>query len=205
MVCQSSETAGHTGELFLRLAVAFVNTTALWASPRSILGINFQDRNPRQLCLVQDELLKLIKGPAMQRSPLRLSNRYPLTDAFERLNGNRTRGALSLGYKALANYMVGVFGKAFLLAGQSLETTLGRLGAFLLEFFSETAVSVSNVVNMPSRENLTVTVGRNVDNTQVNTQNTHGLDGSGSGGFTGCSQVEVTPYQEQIGFAVLGL
>jgi hypothetical protein len=118
-------------------------------------------------------------------------------------NGNRSLSALSLSYNAFADNVVCVLSKSSLFTRQLFEAAFGGLGLFGLQLLSEAAVSVSGIVDLRTGKGLTIGIGGNVDDTQVNPKHANRVKGVFRGEFTRGTKVELTINQNQIRFALL--
>lgn len=66
----------------------------------------------------------------------------PIADAFEILDGDAASGAFSHSHDALADDVIGIRGKARLLAAAPLQQPFGALGALLLKFPPQLLIAV---------------------------------------------------------------
>jgi hypothetical protein len=164
------EITAYTAEFSPSFTVSFINTTASRTRPGSITGVNLNKGDAHSLGFVLDKALKLVKRPVMQRSSLRLANRYPITNALKVFQGNRFSLCLGLCYNAFADDVVGVARKATLFTRQFFEPPLGRLGLLLLEFTSKASMSMSDMIDVATRAGFALSIGSDIDNPQVDPQ-----------------------------------
>ncbi len=170
VVCGPRVPAGYATKKRLRWTVGPLSVPTGGTLPGSVTGIDKDHRYSSPLRFVLDLLDQVTERPAMQRSPLGLPEPYPFANPLEVFQGNTAPGALSLGYDAFADTVVEVVGEAPLFARKLFQTTLGRLGALLLQLLPESPVAVSDRVQVLARVGLAVRVGGDVDDTQVDPQ-----------------------------------
>jgi len=161
---------GYATKKRLRRTVDPLGVPAGRTLPGGVLWVNPDQRHPGPLRFVPDFLAQVMERPAMQRSPLGLPEPYPFANPLEVFQGKAAPGALSLGYDAFADAVAQVVGEVPLFARKLFQTTLGRLGALLLQLLPESSVAVSDRVQVLARVGLAVRVGGDVDDAQVNPQ-----------------------------------
>jgi len=191
VVGESSEPAGHTGEEGLRLPVGFIHRPAGRARPAGVLRVHQDHRDPRQSCFVTDEGPQLPEGPAMQRRPLAATNREPIADAREVLQGNRPTGVFRGGDEGLADAMVGVGGESPFLPRPLLEQALRCLRALPLELLAQPPVAMAQAVQMPRRVNASIRIHGDVRHAQIHAKGIVKVSRLGVLHFTGRQQEKV--------------
>lgn len=183
----------------------FIDATTFRTGARGVAGVNMDDLHAITPRLVRDLLLKVINCPAMQSGSLRLSNRYPVANTTQVFQGDPALSALSLNHDAFADTVVGVPGKSVFLTRQFLESSLGRLGAFLLQLVSASSVAMTYMVDVAGLVRLAVTVHRDIDNTPVYTQKRLHLLGRWFFNLAGRQQVPLALVEPQVRLALLML
>lgn len=119
---------------------------------------------------VGDELAELVESPGMPLIAMFVSNRDPLSDTcqvFERECLARYGGFL---HQGLRDAVVHVLLEAALPARVLSETSLGVLGSNFLQPLAAQMVVTANNVNHRATKGLTLAIGRQIDDAQVNTQ-----------------------------------
>lgn len=154
-----------TDEFRLRLAIGLRDIPALATRPAGISGIDQEDGDPCQLCLVADKSQKLIKSPLSKSLPLAFFNRDP--EPFKVLKGNSPSGVLRQPDNPFSNGVIGVALKSAFSARQLFKVPLGRFCSFLLEGFSKGIDFNANLVNLLTRKGLAVRSGNKVANSEV--------------------------------------
>ena len=163
-----------TPELLLSRAIGLIREPADKAGLRGIGGVNGLHRHARALGLVADKALQLPKRPVVQPLPLALGGLNPLADVLEVFKRNGPRGAFSLGNDAFRNRVIGNGLKPALFAGELLKPARGGTSADGLQDAPARGVVSAYSLNLRATERCPVAVSRNIDNTQVNAQNTVG-------------------------------
>lgn len=201
VVCESRETAGHTGETRLTETIAFIDAATFGASAAGVLGIDQDHRHTRTPRLVRDKRAQLKEGPTMQRGSLAATNRNPLANPTQVFEGNRSLCVFRLRHKLLADAMVGIFRKTSFLARKFLQFALGRPRALGLQLGAQSAVVAAHGVDMAGRVEVSIRVNSNVLYTQVHTQHTIYLNRLSLCHFNRGREKERTVCQYQIRFA----
>ena len=93
-------------KLRLRWSVLLVNIAAFRAFPAGVSRIDQDDRDTKNLTLIRDKAPELCERPAMQRSPLAATNRYPGPDMRQIFQRDTSAGALRRSYDALADVVI---------------------------------------------------------------------------------------------------
>jgi len=155
--------------------VALIHKTAYWTSYGGALGVNKHHWHSAQPRLVNDELPKLVECPRGESSTLVASNGCPSSNALKVLKGNTKRSCLSLCYYPLGYTMIDIGHKAMLLLRELLKKSFCRLCALRLQSGSKFPITLSEAVDLPADEHLTVTRGSSVNNAEVNAQEALGI------------------------------
>lgn len=170
MVSQAREPALNTGEGSLIGAISFIDMTTAGTGTACVAWVNRDHWHAHLLGLVFDKGAELGKRPARQGCSLGLSSRYPLANMRQFFQRNTTSGVFSLCNNVFANRVVYIFGETLFFAGQFLEAATRRLRAFALQLSAQFAVTEAHSLHALALVNGSVTVGGNVGNAQVNTQ-----------------------------------
>ena len=186
-------------------SISFINITANGASLRGVGRIDERYRHTGQLRLVREECAQLCKRPAMQRSSLRLASPYPKADARKFFQGNPAPGAFSLLYDAFADAVVHVGSEASFFAGQLLEATLGRFGAFLLQTLAQATMAMTDIIDVLGGVYLAIGIGGNVDHAEIDAEEAVNVNRIWCLNFARTEQVELTANQAQVAFAAMAL
>src|SRR3712207_5749944 len=111
-----------------------------------------------------------MKCPTVEYTPLPPASPDPRTDALQILKGKRALRACGLVYKAFGDDVVGVRGKATLLARQLLEPAACRFGALPLELGAQPALAIAHVLDVRSAHHLAIARRGDVRHPQIDTQ-----------------------------------
>ena len=166
-----------TGEQTLLLAISFIHIPTLRTRPGGVARVHQNQPHPRPLRLVGDLLSQIVEAPGIPLPPLALSNRYPLQDTLQVLQGNPATGVFRPLHQLLRNPMI------FLPA--LLQQALGRLRALALQ--------AAQPVDLPARVPVRIAVHGDVLHPQVHTQVTVRLCRRRRFLLTGSQQVELSP------------
>ncbi len=158
-------------------------------------------------------LAQLAKGPAVQPGALAAPDPDPRAQAPQVFQGQRPLRALRLDHELLADTMVGVAGKALLLARQFLQFAFGRSAAHLLQFaplaakgMDDAALTMADVIDMAvgsCRVHFAVRVQRHIADAQIHPQSTLNFLGRRFCHLAGGMQVEAAFSKHQITFSLL--
>jgi hypothetical protein len=130
-------------------------------------------------------------------------NPRPLANALEIFKHNRPLRAFGFGNQTLANSVVCVLLKAALATCKSFQVALGRLGADLLERLPATLIPLAAALNRLTRKRFAVAVGCQVDDTQIDTQETFRVERLRRFNLSSGEQIPLASHECQIGFAAL--
>lgn len=108
----------------------------------------------------------------MQSHSLTTTNRYPVANATEQLDGYIGLSVLRRCGNALTDVVVYPSRKAALFARKFFQTTTAGLCAFGLEFLSESSMSKSNVVDSLGAMNRAIAIDSNVSDAHVDAKDT---------------------------------
>ena len=182
-------------------AIKSVHGPAARAGTAGVSGIN---KNHRQACasgLVRDKRPKLVERPAVQRGALAARNRKPRPNALQIFQSNRSLCVFRLRHKLLGDYVIHIPGKAFLLARDSFQSATRRLGALSLQSATQTAVTVSDAIDLTGRVYLTIRVNRDVPYAKIDSQSTLNRNRVSFLYFIGSIEEESTTKNDQVCFA----
>ena len=205
VIRQASEPADPTGELRLRDPIGFTDVTTHWAGPAGVIGIHKNHRHTSSLSLVSHKAPQLGKRPAVEGGPLRASNRCPQADARQFFQGQGSVGVFRFGYQMFADAVVGISCKSAFLTRQALEFALGGGRAFGLEFGSQEAIAVADMVDRLARMDLPLVVDGNVDDAQIHAQGPFNHTGLGFLRLTGRQEEKSASGEERVAFALAPL
>ena len=134
---------------------------------------------------------------------LPLPNRSPLADALEILKSDCAICVFSGINKVLRDTMVHVFGKAAFFSLSFYEKACCRLRSFLLKVFSNTMVSFSETIEMPTRKSFAIGGGGDIFNTKINPKKILKVIRGWFLNLTGCGEVKFALYIKEVRFALL--
>jgi hypothetical protein len=161
-----------TTKLSLAFAIAAFRMSTRATSLAGVGRINQLDPHACQLRLVDDERPQLREAPIAVPRSLLPSNPCPRSDALEILKDDRPLRAFGFGNQPLANVVVGIFLKAPLAAGESLQLAFGRSGSDLLERLTTTRIPLTAALDMFTAKGFAIAVGCQPDHAQIDTQDT---------------------------------
>jgi hypothetical protein len=95
----------------LRRAVGFIDVTIGGASAAGVPRVNQEYRNTGTFDFVGHESAKLVEHPTVQGCPLRATNRNPLPNTLQILQGNSSICVFRFGNQLFTDAVIGVFGK----------------------------------------------------------------------------------------------
>jgi hypothetical protein len=193
----AGEPARSTGEQTLRLAIGSIHMPTLRTGPGSVARVHQDQRDPCPLRLVGDPLSQIKETPGVVLPPLAFSNRYPVPDALQILQGNPATGVFRPLHQFLRNPMVFLPGKPPFLLPAFLQQAFGRLRALALQAAAQLAMALPQPVDLPARIPVRIAVDSNVFHPQVHAQVTVHL--------TGSQQVEDSLHQAQVALPALPL
>ena len=201
MIGVIGESARCANKLRLASATAFIDDTARETCARSIAWINGNNLNTGNPALVFDKRPKLIKSPSAVHRSLASLNRCPLADALQILDGNPASGVFGLCYDTLADGVVHVGTETGLLARETLEMALGRLGADGLQGSAELVLPLAGGFNNCSTMPPTVGIDGKVSDSEIHAQPVGRFNGSAVGDFDGNVEEELSVAVDEIGLA----
>jgi hypothetical protein len=143
---------------------------ALIAGATAVARINHDDGHARERCLVLHEGSQLMEGPARVPDTLPLPKPFlrPVPDPLEIFKSDPPVGAFGLGNDGLRDAMVLVAPESTLPAGKFPEPLLCPFGSTPLEPPPVAMVSLSDALDIGPRMDLTLGIGREVDDAKVN-------------------------------------
>ena len=200
-VGRPSEATPDTPKGGLIRTITLIDQPTGRTGPRSIAGINQDDRYPDPFCLILDKYPQLIKRPTMLATPLSLFNRHPVANPLEVFQGNSAPRVLGFRHQLFGDAMVFICRKALFLAAAFLQETFSRFRAFFLQALAQFGMALAQAVDVASRVSLTVRIGGNVHNAQIGPQPGIGLKRRGIGDIDHNGQIELAVPINQIGLA----
>lgn len=162
--------AEFADKLRLTLAVGFFTVTARRASAAGVARVNRNNPHARNGRFIFQKVSQLSESPVGMLGSLRFLNRRPLTNTFEFFKGYRSNRVFSLRDKLFRNAMVHIALIAALLAAQFLEPALGRACANRLQDAATFLIPLAFALNCCAGVTLTVAIGCNVGDAEVNTK-----------------------------------
>jgi hypothetical protein len=161
------------------------------------------NHDPYKLGFVLDKRPQLIESPRVLLPPLALANRYPVTDTAEVFQGDTPAGVFSLCNNTLTDSVVDIRGKTSLFAGTLFEKPLGLLRTFGLELAPEFSMSLPKPVDLRPRVSLTVRVGDDINDAEVNTKKAIGFVGCRFWSIYHNRKVEDSVSEDKVGLSNL--
>ena len=116
-----------------------------------------------------------MEAPTMLEATLSLPNRDPLANPLEVFEGDPPRGVFGFRDQLLTQAMVHITGEALFFPSPPFQQPLGGLGAFGLQLRSEARMTRPQPIQVCPRMLLTIGVGGNVDDSEVDTQPVVGI------------------------------
>lgn len=186
----------------MRFAIAFVDTATSGAGATRVARIDRDHGDACPPCLVLDEGAQLMKGPTVQDRSLAAASSCPQANALEVFKSNPACGVFGGLYDLLADDVVHVRGEAALLAGEALETALGRAGLLLLEFGAEPPLAKAHTFDGLALMERAVAVRSDVGDAEVNAEKVVGDDLRLLVHVTSLKKEEVAVAEDKITLAV---
>lgn len=186
----------------MRGTVGFVGMPTLRTFPAGVARVYKDNRHTSQTRLVLDKLAKLVESPVCVSCPLPAPKPEPSTNAHQVFEGNPASGALRFLHDALADAVIGIGLKTPLLARQLAQLSLGRTGAFALQVAAAVREFTAIIFNRRAIVGLTLTVGGDVNNTQVYAEELAHVACGRLFHFTSLEKVELTAPVDQIRLAL---
>ena len=185
--------------------ISFVNATTYRTSPTGVSGVHQDHGNANQLCLVLDLLAQVVEAPRRMLSPLSLANRYPVSYARKVLKGNSAPGVFGFLNNFLGDYVVDVVSHALFFASALLEQTTRCLGSLTLQLCTKAGVAMAQTIEVVARVILAITGRGNVDNAQINAEESGRLNLRRFLNVAGGQQVPLALNKCQISLTLAGL
>ncbi len=169
--------------------------------PRSIPRINGDYRNSRDLRFILDECSQLTERPVPYFSSPRLLNPNPLANPGKLLQDDRPLRAFGFFDELFRNLVidVGRIARFFLLP--CAQTSFCALRLLLLKSASQLAMALSQIARMGAGERLSVTVGGDARNSEIDSQIIIRIVGSLFTYVDRGKQIPLAVAVNQIGFA----
>ena len=175
----ASKPASDAFENGLSAAVGLVNQPALRTRPRCVPRVHCDEHDASSKSLVRQKRAKLIEGPAMQTPSLSAaSNRYPVSNPTEVLDGDPSAGVSGLGNDPLADPVVFDGLESPLLSGQLLQVALCTLAPDSLQTLAKRGVAVTHGLYLIADVGFSIGIDGDVGDAEVNTKRCVGGAGS---------------------------
>lgn len=160
----------------MSFAISFVDVAALWTRSACVPRIDNNHWYAAALRFICDKLTKLRKRPSMQACSLCFSGLNPLANMRQILNGNSKMGAFGTANNLLRDAVVYMFMKSSLLARQFLEFTFSGSSTSFLQAGSTLTEFGSKFFNIGTAIRTALTVECQVNDSNINTQNSVDTD-----------------------------
>src|SRR5215211_3717981 len=195
-----------TTKLGLAFAVAAFDVPAHTTALASVGRIDKRYRYTGSLRLIADKRSQLAEGPIAVSCSLPWPfNPRPLANALEILKNDHPLRAFGFGNQPLADLVVGVFLKSTLAASELVQAALGRLRSNLLECLATIRIPLAAAFNVLARKRFTITIGCQIDDTEIDAQHAFSINRFGRLNLTGDEQIPLATHERQIGFSALPL
>ena len=181
--------------------VAFINMSTYRASLAGIFRVNERDRHTCQLGFVLDEGRQLTKRPVMQTCSLLTSNSYPPRNSLEYFKGNTASGAFRFLHDCLADLVVNVRLITGLFMANFHQLALGSARAKTLKIAAAVRELATSLLNLLAAECLAVTIGCDIDNSQVDAKIVSNVFGFRRFNITRDEKVKLAVNVAKVGFA----
>ncbi len=198
VIRRPSEAARLTSKFVSGWSICFSYMAARWASPRSVPGINKDQRNTCNLGFVLNKHPKQPKIPSVQAT-LSLSNRNSGSDALEIFQSNRSQSVFGFRNNLLGNAVVNIFGKPGHPTRKLLKMPLGRFCPLTLKPGFQRIEPVSGLVDLLTGMYFSIRINREVLDTKIDTKNSFRIIRRFFGYFDHNPEVEESIGQDQIG------
>jgi len=200
-----NEPAFQAPELSLGATVSLSGMVAHGTLARSIARVNGLHLNAAECCLVGKKGTQLKESPSRMFSALAFSDRYPIADAFEILNGNASAGVFGLCDNSFRDDVIHVRSEAGFAPGKTLEVSLGTLGTGGLEAVTEPLHTLAHSFNTRSAMLFSVGIHGEVADAKVYTEPSLWVDGSAVWNIDRHIQEPPTLAEYQVGLATNAL
>ena len=108
----------------------------------------------------------------MQSCSLRPTNRYPITDTAQFLDGDTAIGVFGLSNNALADSVVCPSSELPFFAGEFLQTATRGLRAFGLELLAQPTMAIANMLDRLTLVGHTIAVNGDIGDSEIDTEKT---------------------------------
>ena len=161
----------HTSKLISRWPVGFRDMSTRMTRSGCVTRIDEDHRHTDDLGFVLDERSELIESPRVQVATLSLANRYPVSNARNIFKCNRSFGVFGFRNQLLGGAMIHVFGKSGHPTRTILQMAFCGLSAFALKSGFQRIKSVSGLVDLVSRMDLSIGINGKVLDAKIGTEN----------------------------------
>ena len=192
------EPARCANKLRLASATSLVDDTTRETGARGIAGIDGNNLHTGEPSLVFDKRPKLIKRPSAVHRSLASLNSCPLADTSKVFQGDPSRGVFGLCDDTLCDGMVHVGTETGLLARESLEMTLGRLGTDGLQGGTQPRMTLADSFNDCSTMPFTVGVYGKISDPKINPKPVGWFNGRTVGNLDGNVEEELSVAVDEI-------
>jgi len=189
----------------LRRTVTLINTTAVRTDTRSIARVNKFNYDPRQYRLVFDKATQLPECPRVMLPPLAMPNRDSVSYTAQIFNSDTSASVFSLCNNSLTDSVIDIGGKPPLFTRALLEKAFSCLRVLYLKFRSQLGLTLSETIDLITRISLTIRVGSDIYDAEVNPQIAIIVIGSRLRGIYNDSDVKDTITQNKVGLPDLAV
>lgn len=199
MVCIGLEATFNAKELALAPSVFFGAMTTSQARPRRVARVNDNQRDTRRFALVSDERPKLREGPRKPFVALSLSHRNPLSNALKVFERDCPLLNECFVDDMTTNVVVHPSLVTRLFLADALQVPLGRFGAAGLKPLPKPLKTAAALLDACARVRLAVAVYRQLNYSEVNTENVLRVNRRGRRQLHRDVQVERAVPQNEVG------
>lgn len=198
VVCVPSKAARPTKELGLGFTVGLLDVPTGWTFMTGVPGVNKEHRDTSEPGFVHNKGSELVEGPICQSCVMPLPNRYPIANALEIFKANSATGALSVRHNGFTDPVVFVLLITGLFAAKLLQFPSSRAGTLPLKISSSVGGLPPVFLDVLSRVDVAITVGRDVDDSEVNSEHFLWSEEWGLIYFANSRQVKGSLHEEEI-------
>lgn len=186
-------------------AISLLAMAAMTAHPAGVPGVHKKYRNAAQHSLILDKGSQLPKTPSRMSCSLTPTNRYPLADSLQVLQGNPRGGAFGQRYDDFRNAVIAISPEIRFLSTYFFQVSLGRFSPFLLKGRFQFRISLTARFDVFAAENISFAVCSDVRNTQINAEHICGFNQSLIGQVNGKQNKEFTFTKNEVGLAFIAM
>jgi hypothetical protein len=168
------ESTCNTGEPPPAGAIGAADMSAGWTTLTGVARIHEDHEDTAQLRLIGDLLPQVEESPGREAASLRPSSRDPIADARKVFEGYPASGALGRRHQLLTNSVIHVARESRFFAPPCSQTPLCGAGRARLKTATQPRRSGAETVDVAPGVDSAVTVGGDVDHTQIDAQHVYG-------------------------------